>query len=84
MRAGSASYPPDTVRRVSTDPVALDEPVVEAAVDREDVTQVPDEARTRHRDLSEELEKKIKERMNIGPQLDVPAGVDPVTGEVEF
>jgi len=35
-------------------------------------------------DLADELEKKIKELMNIGPQLDVPAGVDPVTGEVEF
>jgi recombination protein RecA len=35
-------------------------------------------------DLANELEKKIKERMNIGPQVDVPAGVDPVTGEVEF
>jgi DNA ligase (NAD+) len=57
VRAGSPSYVPDTVLRVSTDPVALDEPVVEAAVDREDVTQVPDEARTRHRDLSEELDR---------------------------
>ena len=37
-----------------------------------------------HPDLANELEKKIKELMNIGPQLDVPAGVDPVTGEVEF
>jgi recombination protein RecA len=35
-------------------------------------------------DLANELEKKIKELMNIGPQVDVPAGVDPVTGEVEF
>jgi recombination protein RecA len=35
-------------------------------------------------DLANELEKKIKERMGIGPQVDLPAGVDPVTGEVEF
>jgi recombination protein RecA len=35
-------------------------------------------------DLANELEKKIKERMGIGPQVDVPAGVDPVTGEVAF
>ena len=35
----------------------LDEPVVAAAVDREDVTEVPDDARTRHRDLSEELDR---------------------------
>ncbi|MGY1841804.1 MULTISPECIES: NAD-dependent DNA ligase LigA [unclassified Modestobacter] len=36
---------------------AGDEPVVEAAVDREDLTEVPDDARTRHRDLSEELDR---------------------------
>jgi len=35
-------------------------------------------------DLANELEKKIKEKMGIGPQLDTPAGIDPVTGEVEF
>jgi DNA ligase (NAD+) len=42
---------------VSTEPAALDEPVVEAATDREDLTEVPDDARTRHRDLSEELDR---------------------------
>ena len=35
----------------------LDEPTVAAAVDQEDVTEVPDDARTRHRDLSEELDR---------------------------
>jgi recombination protein RecA len=35
-------------------------------------------------DLADELEKKIKEKMGIGPQVDLPAGIDPVTGEVEF
>ncbi|HJY06138.1 MAG TPA: recombinase RecA, partial [Bryobacteraceae bacterium] len=35
-------------------------------------------------DLADELEKKIKERMGIGPKIDLPAGIDPVTGEVEF
>jgi recombination protein RecA len=35
-------------------------------------------------DLADELEKKIKERMGIGPKVDLPAGIDPVTGEVEF
>jgi DNA ligase (NAD+) len=35
----------------------LDEPMVAAAEDREDVTEVPDDARTRHRDLSEELDR---------------------------
>ncbi len=42
---------------MTTDPAALDEPVVEAATDREDLTEVPDDARTRHRDLSEELDR---------------------------
>jgi DNA ligase (NAD+) len=34
-----------------------DQPSVAAVVDREDLTEVPDEARTRHRDLSEELDR---------------------------
>jgi DNA ligase (NAD+) len=33
----------------------LDQPVVAAAAEQEDVTEVPDEARTRHRDLAEEI-----------------------------
>jgi len=41
---------------VSTD-AEVDAPAVAAAADREDVTEVPDEARTRHRDLSEELDR---------------------------
>ena len=48
------SPPPDTVSSVSAE---LDEPKVAAATDREDVTEVPDDARTRHRDLSEELDR---------------------------
>jgi DNA ligase (NAD+) len=32
-------------------------PRVESAADREDLTEVPDEARTRHRDLSEQLDR---------------------------
>ena len=35
-------------------------------------------------DIADELEKKIKEKMGIGPRVDAPAGVDPVTGEVDF
>jgi NAD-dependent DNA ligase len=45
---------------VSTAPVEIeqpDQPAVAAAADREDVTEVPDDARTRHRDLSEELDR---------------------------
>ncbi len=34
-----------------------DTPRVEAATERADVTEVPDDARTRHRDLSEELDR---------------------------
>jgi DNA ligase (NAD+) len=41
---------------VSTE-AEIDEPVVAAATEREDVTEVPDDARTRHRDLSEELDR---------------------------
>ncbi|OMQ16024.1 DNA ligase (NAD(+)) LigA [Modestobacter sp. VKM Ac-2676] len=43
--------------RAGVEQRAGDEPVVEAAVDREDLTEVPDDARTRHRDLSEELDR---------------------------
>ncbi|HEX2075514.1 MAG TPA: NAD-dependent DNA ligase LigA [Geodermatophilus sp.] len=35
----------------------LDEPAVVAPTEREDVTEVPDEVRSRHRDLSEELDR---------------------------
>ncbi|MET0764267.1 MAG: NAD-dependent DNA ligase LigA [Blastococcus sp.] len=35
----------------------LDEPAVAATTEREDLTEVPDDARTRHRDLSEELDR---------------------------
>ncbi|MFD2090614.1 NAD-dependent DNA ligase LigA [Blastococcus deserti] len=45
---------------MSTAPVDIeqpDQPAVEAATDREDLTEVPDDARTRHRDLSEQLDR---------------------------
>jgi DNA ligase (NAD+) len=42
---------------VVTSDAQIDEPQVAAAADREDLTQVPDDARTRHRDLSEELDR---------------------------
>jgi DNA ligase (NAD+) len=46
------------VSTIPTDSVAeLDEPQVAATADREDLTEVPDDARTRHRDLSEELDR---------------------------
>jgi DNA ligase (NAD+) len=37
--------------------VRLDQPQVAPAVERQDVTEVPDDARTRHRELSEELDR---------------------------
>src|SRR3954453_8383226 len=62
--AGFPSDPPDTVSTVSTEAEVEqeavdgpDQPAVEPAVDREDLTEVPDDARTRHRDLSEELDR---------------------------
>ena len=42
---------------MTTDATELDAPEVAAATEREDVTEVPEEARTRHRDLSEELDR---------------------------
>src|SRR3954454_17921599 len=58
------SWAPDTVSGVSTEAEVEqeavdgpDQPTVGPAVDREDLTEVPDDARTRHRDLSEELDR---------------------------
>jgi DNA ligase (NAD+) len=53
----SPSYPPVTVSAVTTEAELDDAPEVAAAAEREDLTEVPDEARTRHRDLSEELDR---------------------------
>ncbi|WP_346619734.1 NAD-dependent DNA ligase LigA [Blastococcus montanus] len=39
------------------EPAVLDEPSVVVVTDREDLTEVPDDARTRHRDLAEELDR---------------------------
>jgi DNA ligase (NAD+) len=51
----------DNVFAVSSTPAAseaeLDEPQVAAAAEREDVTEVPEDARSRHRELSEELDR---------------------------
>ncbi len=59
---GSLSQPADTVSPVTTDAAELDEfavdaPSVGAVAEQEDVTEVPDDARTRHRELSEELDR---------------------------
>ena len=42
---------------MSTDAADLVEPAVSPVADREDLTEVPDDVRTRHRDLSEELDR---------------------------
>ena len=42
---------------MTTDATELDEPTLAPPTDREDVTEVPDDARSRHRDLSEELDR---------------------------
>ncbi|TKJ20309.1 NAD-dependent DNA ligase LigA [Blastococcus sp. CCUG 61487] len=42
---------------MSTDAADLVEPSVTPVADQEDLTEVPDDARTRHRDLSEELDR---------------------------
>ena len=56
MTAGSPSYPADTVPRVSTD-ADVETPQVAAPTDRADVTEVADDARSRHRELAEELDR---------------------------
>ncbi|GAB3624866.1 recombinase RecA [Mariniluteicoccus endophyticus] len=35
-------------------------------------------------DVANEIEKKILEKLGIGAKVDVPEGIDPVTGEVDF
>src|SRR5215217_7234199 len=41
----------------STVSAELDEPTVAAAADQQDVTEVPEDARSRHRELAEELDR---------------------------
>jgi DNA ligase (NAD+) len=57
VKGGFAVVPAGYRSTVTTDAAELDQPQVAAATDREDLTQVPDGARTRHRDLSEELDR---------------------------
>lgn len=59
MTVAAAGFPvgPAGYRSAVTTDAELDEPQVEAPTEREDLTEVPDDARTRHRDLSEELDR---------------------------
>jgi DNA ligase (NAD+) len=54
---GRLAVVPGGYRAAVSTEAELDEPQVAAAADREDLTEVPDDARTRHRDLSEELDR---------------------------
>jgi DNA ligase (NAD+) len=75
---------------VSTAPVesvppeeAPDQPAVEAPADREDVTEVPDDARTRHRDLSEELDRYAFHYYVLDQPLISDGQYDELMGELE-
>ena len=55
--AGGYGQPVSTQDEVEQEAVeGPDQPRVAAGIDREDLTEVPDDVRTRHRDLSEELD----------------------------
>ncbi len=84
------SDPADTVPGVSTAPVdsqasdeAPDQPAVEAPTDREDVTEVPDDARTRHRDLSEELDRYAFHYYVLDQPLTSDGQYDELMGELK-
>ena len=60
-----------------------DQPAVEAAADREDVTEVPDDARTRHRDLSEELDRYAFHYYVLDQPLTSDGQYDELMGELK-
>src|SRR5689334_10626426 len=59
------------------------EPQVESAVDREDLTQVPEAARTRHRDLSEELDRYAFAYYVLDQPLTSDGQYDELLGELK-
>jgi DNA ligase (NAD+) len=61
----------------------LDEPTVASAADREDVTEVPDDARTRHRDLSEELDRYAFAYYVLDQPLTSDGQYDELMGELK-
>jgi DNA ligase (NAD+) len=67
---------------VSTD-AEVDAPEVAAASDREDVTEVPDDARTRHRDLSEELDRYAFAYYVLDQPLTSDGQYDELMGELK-
>jgi DNA ligase (NAD+) len=68
---------------VTTDATELDEPTVAAAADREDVTEVPDDARSRHRDLSEELDRYAFAYYVLDQPLTSDGQYDELMGELK-
>ncbi|HEY0403073.1 MAG TPA: hypothetical protein VGD09_13725, partial [Blastococcus sp.] len=61
----------------------LDEPAVVPATDREDLTEVPDDARTRHRDLSEELDRYAFAYYVLDQPLTSDGQYDELMGELK-
>jgi DNA ligase (NAD+) len=83
----SRSHPAATVPVVSTAPVdseaVEDQPDVAAPADREDVTEVPDDVRTRHRDLSEELDRYAFHYYVLDQPLTSDGQYDELMGELK-
>jgi DNA ligase (NAD+) len=67
---------------VSTD-AEVDAPEVAATSEREDVTEVPDDARTRHRDLSEELDRYAFAYYVLDQPLTSDGQYDELMGELK-
>jgi DNA ligase (NAD+) len=67
---------------VSTE-AELDEPTVASATDRDDLTEVPDDARTRHRDLAEELDRYAFAYYVLDQPLTSDGQYDELMGELK-
>ena len=67
---------------MSTD-ADVETPQVAAATDREDLTEVPDDARTRHRDLSEELDRYAFAYYVLDQPLTSDGQYDELMGELK-
>jgi len=70
------------VQSVSTD-AEVDAPEVAVTSEREDVTEVPDDARTRHRDLSEELDRYAFAYYVLDQPLTSDGQYDELMGELK-
>ena len=70
------------MQSVSTD-AEVDAPEVAVTSEREDVTEVPDDARTRHRDLSEELDRYAFAYYVLDQPLTSDGQYDELMGELK-